>query len=117
MESDRAEDAADGSVRCLAKTFHIIVATFNDFEQIQAFRDDFADRVDNHASREFSATEVQRYTDRVMQGFRDADSTAGNAGMEILSILRDFFQRIHPERTFENLQQYLDFRRPNIGGK
>lgn len=52
-----------------------------------------------------------------MQGFRKADSTIGNAGQEVIEAMRQSFQRMRPEKDFQTLGQYLEFRRDNVGAE
>ena len=52
-----------------------------------------------------------------MQGFRKADFTVGNAGQEVIEAMSQSFQRMRPEKTFQTLGQYLEFRRHNVGAE
>lgn len=52
-----------------------------------------------------------------MQGFRKGDSTAGNGGREVIEAMGQSFQRMRPEKDFQTLGQYLEFRRDNVGAE
>ncbi len=64
-----------------------------------------------------SDTVLQKHIDSVMQGFREADSIVGNAGQEVIDAMSMSFRRMRPEKDFQTLRQYLEFRHDNVGAK
>ena len=64
-----------------------------------------------------SDSELQNHIDAVMQGFRRADSETGTAGHEVIEAMRQSFRRMRPEKKFQTLRQYLNFRHDNVGAE
>ena len=62
-------------------------------------------------------TVLQKHIDSVMRGFRNADSIAGNAGREVIEAMSLSFRRMRPEKDFQTLGQYLEFRHDNVGAE
>lgn len=62
-------------------------------------------------------TVLQKHIDSVMQGFRNADSIVGNGGQEVIEAMSLSFRRMRPEKDFQNLGQYLEFRHDNVGAE
>lgn len=69
------------------------------------------------ASETPSDTVLQKHIDSVMQGFRKADSTVGNAGQEVIDAMSMSFRSMRPEKDFQTLRQYFEFRYDNVGAK
>ena len=74
-------------------------------------------RLGNDGSETSGDNVLQKHIDSVMQGFRKADYTAGDAGQEVIEAMRRSFQRMRPEKDFQTLGQYLEFRRDNGGAE
>ena len=53
--------------------------------------------------------------DDILQGIDSEDAVGGDGGKEMLDALRDAFRCVHPERDFRNVDEYLQFRRLNVG--
>lgn len=64
-----------------------------------------------------SNSELQDHIDAIMQGFRSADSEFGTAGHEVVEAMRQSFRRLRPEKRFQTLRQYLEFRHDNVGAE
>lgn len=74
-------------------------------------------RLGNGALETPSDTVLQKHIDSVMHGFRKADSVVGNAGQEVIKAMSQSFRRMRPEKDFQTLGQYLEFRHDNVGAK
>ena len=74
-------------------------------------------RLGDGALETSSNTVLQKHIDSIMQGFRKADSIVGNAGQEVIEAMRLSFRRMRPEKDFQTLGQYLEFRHDNVGAK
>ena len=79
--------------------------------------EDFVNRINNVVLQSPSASPLQQRIDSVMNGFRNADLTAGNAGHEVIEAMSKSFRRMRPELQFRTLRQYLEFRHDNVGAK
>ena len=53
--------------------------------------------------------------DDILHGIESEDAVRGDGGKEMLDALRDAFRCVHPERDFRNIDEYLQFRRLNVG--
>ena len=85
--------------------------------QLNLFIDDFVQRLGTGTLETHSDTVLQKHIDSVMQGFRRADSIVGNAGQEVIDAMSMSFRRMRPEKGFQTLRQYLEFRHDNVGAE
>lgn len=53
--------------------------------------------------------------DDIVRGIQSEDVAGGDEGKEMLNALRDGFRCVHPDKGFRNMNDYLDFRRLNVG--
>lgn len=82
---------------------------------LKSFIDDFVQRLGTGALETPSEIVLQKHIDSIMQGFRKADSIVGNAGQEVIEAMSLSFRRMRPEKDFQTLGQYLEFRHDNVG--
>ena len=85
--------------------------------QLKSFVDDFVQRLGTGAVETLADNVLQKHIDSVIQGFRKADSIVGNAGEEVIKAMSLSFRRMRPEKDFQTLGQYLEFRHDNVGAK
>lgn len=52
-----------------------------------------------------------------MKAIWEEDAIAGNGGREMVEALRDAFRCVHPEGEFKSVEEYLEFRRLNVGAR
>lgn len=78
--------------------------------------EDFVNRI-NNTIKSPSDSILQQHVDSIVQGFRNADSIAGNAGHEVVEAMSLSFRRMRPDQHFQSLRQYLEFRHDNVGAK
>ena len=53
--------------------------------------------------------------DHILCGIDSEDKAGGDGGREMLNALRNAFRNVHPERSFRSVDDYLQFRRLNVG--
>ena len=53
--------------------------------------------------------------DDIVHGIKSEDAAGGDGGKEMLNALRDAFRYVHPDKGFRNVNDYLHFRRFNVG--
>ena len=53
--------------------------------------------------------------DGIVDGIEAEDATGGDGGKDMLGALRQAFRCVHPDREFRNVDNYLEFRRENVG--
>ena len=78
--------------------------------------EDFVNRI-THTIKRPSDSLLQQHVDSIIQGFRDADSVAGNAGHEVVEAMSRSFRRMRPKQQFQSLGRYLEFRHDNVGAE
>ena len=78
--------------------------------------EDFANRI-NNTLKSPSDSLLQQHVDSMTQGFRNADSIAGNAGHEVVEAMIRSFRRMRPEQQFQSLRGYLEFRHDDVGAE
>ena len=53
--------------------------------------------------------------DEIVDGIESEDATGGQGGKEMMISLRRAFRYVHPDNGFQNVDDYLHFRRFNVG--
>ena len=53
--------------------------------------------------------------DGIVDGIETEDSAGGDGGKEMLEALRQGFRCVRPDRGFQSVDEYLQFRRQNVG--
>jgi hypothetical protein len=53
----------------------------------------------------------------VVKSIHEEDAAGGNGGHEMLDALRGAFRCVHPEGNFSTVNEYLKFRRLNVGAR
>ena len=53
--------------------------------------------------------------DDILCGIDSEDKAGGDGGKEMLDALRNAFRNVRPERSFRSVDNYLQFRRLNVG--
>ena len=84
-------------------------------QSLAFFRDDFIRRLAGHHSS--TTSKLQKHIDEVVHSIhlKDAED-GGNGGKEMLQALREAFCCVRPEEGgFKSVQDYLRFRRYNVG--
>ena len=51
----------------------------------------------------------------ILQKIELEDKAGGDGGKEMLDALHDAFRCVHPEKNFQGVDDYLRFRRLNVG--
>ena len=51
----------------------------------------------------------------ILDGINSEDLAGGDGGREILGALRSAFRCVHPHKEFQNINDYFNFRRLNVG--
>ena len=51
----------------------------------------------------------------ILRSIELEDEAGGDGGKEMLDALRDAFRCVHPEKNFHSVDDYLRFRRLNVG--
>ena len=82
------------------------------------FRDDFIQRLEGHQDSSFTPSSLQSHINNIVKSINLEDATGGNGGREMLQALHNAFQCVHPdEGGFKNINDYLRFRRSNVGAE
>lgn len=50
-----------------------------------------------------------------MQSYKKADAALGNGGQEVINTMSKAFRRVRPDKEFQTVREYLDFRHDNVG--
>ena len=79
------------------------------------FRNDFLRRLEGHYTRNSKLSAFQSYMDGIVNSIEAEDSAGGNGGKEMVEAMRQAFCCVHPDRRFLNGDEYLQFRRENVG--
>jgi hypothetical protein len=75
-------------------------------------RDDFVRRLEGQVEEATKQkTPLQALIDYTVQGFKDEDKISGDGGQEVIDHLIDFCCHVPPQQTFDNLGDYLSYRR------
>ena len=53
--------------------------------------------------------------DGIVDGIKAEDAAGGDGGKDVLEALRQAFRCVHPDTGFQNVDDYLQFRRKNVG--
>ena len=53
--------------------------------------------------------------DDIVRGIKAEDAVGGDGGQEMLNALRGAFRFVHPDNGFLSINDYLHFRRFNVG--
>lgn len=114
MVIDKGEETSDSTVSLPNET-ELKARTYP--FQLKPFVEDFLNRINNFKDHSASDSLLQRHTDAVMLGFRNADLVAGNAGKEVIDMMSKSFRYMRPKMQFRSLRQYLQFRHDNVGAK
>ncbi|KAG4429207.1 hypothetical protein IFR05_015310 [Cadophora sp. M221] len=65
-----------------------------------------------------TTTDLQRHLEDTMRGIAEEDGVSGNGGIEMVDALHGAFRCVHPpEKGFNSLEDYLSFRRLNVGAR
>ncbi|TVY81921.1 hypothetical protein LSUE1_G003745 [Lachnellula suecica] len=84
------------------------------------FRTDFLRRFREPSSVESDVStmsELQHHLDFTVRIIGEEDSISGNGGKEMLEALMAAFHCVHPDGDFHSLEDYLKFRRLNVGAR
>lgn len=79
------------------------------------FRDDFLRRLDTRREPSCESSALQRHINDIIRGMGTEDTAGGDGGKEMLDALRTAFRYVHPETRFQSVDEYLEFRRKNVG--
>ena len=79
------------------------------------FRDDFLRRLDSRREPSYESSPLQRHINDVIRGIEAEDTAGGDGGKEMLEALHAAFRYVHPETRFQSVDEYLEFRRKNVG--
>lgn len=60
---------------------------------------------------------LQHHVNATIMGIEKEGADGGNGGKEMLDAIRDSFRCVHPEADSQTVQQYLEFRRLNVGAR
>ncbi|KID81896.1 BcSTC4, sesquiterpene cyclase [Metarhizium guizhouense ARSEF 977] len=80
-------------------------------------KDFFSHFDDPETSKTEPISDFHRHTQATMKAIKDEDEAGGNGGKEMVSALRDAFRCVHPNGDFKTLEEYLQFRRLNVGAR
>jgi len=81
-------------------------------DNLSIVRDDFVKRLEGQVEEATEQkTPLQGLIDYTVQGFKDEDKISGNGGQEVIDRLIDFCYHVPPQKTFDNLGDYLSYRR------
>ncbi|KAG9195858.1 hypothetical protein G6011_00979 [Alternaria panax] len=81
-------------------------------DKLGVVRDDFVKRLEGRVGEATEQkTPLQALIDYTVQAFKDEDKIAGDGGQEVIDLLIDFCRHVPPQMTFENLGDYLSYRR------
>lgn len=65
-----------------------------------------------------ATTDLQRHLEETMKAIAEEDDVSGNGGAEMVAALHGAFRCVHPPETgFNSLEEYLSFRRLNVGAR
>ena len=79
------------------------------------FRNDFLRRLEGHHTPNSKPSAFQSYMDGIVDSIEAEDSEGGDGGKEMLEALRQGFRCVRPDRGFQSVDEYLQFRRQNVG--
>ena len=80
------------------------------------FRNDFLRRLEGHHTPDSKPSAFQTYMDGIIADIEAEDSAGGgDGGKEMLEALRQGFRCVRPDRDFQSVNEYLQFRRQNVG--
>ena len=79
------------------------------------FRNDFLRRLEGHHTPNFKPSVFQSYMDGIVEDIEAEDSAGGDGGKEMLEALRQGFRCVRPDKGFQSVNEYLQFRRQNVG--
>ncbi|RMZ67712.1 sesquiterpene cyclase [Pyrenophora seminiperda CCB06] len=81
-------------------------------DKLGVVRDDFVKRLEGQIEiANEQKTPLQALIDETVQGFKDEDKISGDGGQEVIDRLIDFCYHVPPQKTFDNLGDYLSYRR------
>jgi len=72
-------------------------------------------RLNGPNSSDSTSSELQRHIDSIVEGTQEEDAIAGNGGKEMFNALRGAFLCVHVNKNFQTVNDYLEFRRLNVG--
>ena len=78
-------------------------------------RNDFLRRLEGHHTPNSKPSAFQNYMDGIIAGIEAEDLAGGDGGKEMLEALRQEFRCVRPDRGFQSVNEYLQFRRQNVG--
>ncbi|KID93366.1 BcSTC4, sesquiterpene cyclase, partial [Metarhizium majus ARSEF 297] len=85
---------------------------------LDTLRKDFFSHFDDpETSKTEPVSDFHRHTQATMKAIKDEDEAGGNGRREMVSALRDAFRCVHPSGDFKTLEEYLQFRRLNVGAR
>lgn len=79
------------------------------------FRNDFLHRLEGHHTPNSKPSAFQSYMDGIVDRIEAEDSAGGDGGKEMLDALRQGFRCVRPDKGFSSVNEYLYFRRQNVG--
>ncbi|KAF7882676.1 uncharacterized protein EAF02_006039 [Botrytis sinoallii] len=62
-------------------------------------------------------SDFQRHLKFTVSAIADEDEISGNGGKEMIEALLGAFRYVHPKGDFHSLEEYLNFRRSNVGAQ
>ncbi|KAL8823960.1 MAG: hypothetical protein Q9191_005406 [Dirinaria sp. TL-2023a] len=84
-------------------------------EELKAFRDNLLPCLDGNLSPDPQPNSFQSHMNEILQCIELEDLAGGDGGKEMLHGLRDAFHHVRPARVFQSVDEYLHFRRINVG--
>nr|ULA45395.1 (+)-alpha-trans-bergamotene synthase NsBERS [Nectria sp. HLS206] len=86
--------------------------------QLNHFRNDFLNHFQDPGVLSTEPTsDFHRHTRETMTAIWEEDGISGNGGREMIEALRDAFRCVHPNGDFTSVEDYLQFRRLNVGAR
>ncbi|KAM0129343.1 hypothetical protein ACHAP3_007848 [Botrytis cinerea] len=82
----------------------------------EQFLDYFKKENDVMAS-DSTTSDFQRHLKSTMSAIADEDKISGNGGKEMIEAMIGGFRCVHPNGEFQSLEEYLSFRRLNVGAQ
>ncbi|KAI9735008.1 MAG: hypothetical protein M1834_002091 [Cirrosporium novae-zelandiae] len=80
-------------------------------EALKRVQDDFVSRLRHDGSTiSTESSPLQARIDNIIQRFHTADKVAGNGGQDVIDTMLDWILHSQPEKRFDNVREYLDYR-------